>query len=494
MEAFRQSGWFDKLRRCLRVAIARLRDTEKIVDSGDIAPSREVVGLAWPIAVSMLGDVAMGLVDTRLVAGLGAAALGGVGVATTMMYLGYAFLFGLMRGVKVRTAHAVGEGRAGVSIAYARAGLGIAVAVGFAMFVLGRDAGWALRLLGVDASLVGPARDFLAARTWGAMSIGVVSAMVQYRQGRGDARTPMLVGLLGNALNAFLAFSLIYGRFGFPALGVRGAGIGTAITETVQAALLLGLLVREARGSEKVRVRELGAALRSVLGLGLPTGMQFGFESLAFLAFTAVISGLGAEQIAAHQVAMAIIRTSFLPGIAVAEAASVLVGNALGERDLARADRVTRASIALAAGFMTACGLVFATCGAAIARSFTDDVDLSTIVRRLLLVAALFQTLDAITIVLRGVLRAAKDVRVVAAIGVGLAWTCIPSAAWFFGRVVGLGALGGWLGFVAETTFAAALFWRRWTRGGWRRAYLEQPRAAGSLALDGVEAVAAPAE
>ncbi len=490
MEALRQSGWFEKLRRRLRVALARLRGPENSGGSAGRAPSRELVSLAWPIAVSMLGDVAMGLVDTRLVAGLGAAALGGVGVATTMMYLGYAFIFGLMRGVKVRTAHAVGEGRAAATIAYARAGLGIAVAVGFAMFVLGRDAGWALRLLGVDASLVGPARDFLAARTWGAMSIGVVSAMVQYRQGRGDARTPMLIGLFGNALNAFLAFSLIYGRFGFPALGVRGAGIGTAITETVQATLLLGLLVREARGSEDVRVP---GALRSVLGLGLPTGMQFGFESLAFLAFTAVISGLGAEQIAAHQVAMAIIRTSFLPGIAVAEAASVLVGNALGERDLARADRVTRAAIALAAGFMTACGLVFATCGAAIARGFTDDVDLSTIVRRLLLVAALFQTLDAITIVLRGVLRAAKDVRVVAAIGVGLAWTCIPSAAWFFGRVVGLGALGGWLGFVAETTFAAALFWRRWTRGGWRLAYAQRRERREELACD-VAAVAVAAE
>jgi MATE family multidrug resistance protein len=88
-----------------------------------------------------------------------------------------------------------------------------------------------------------------------------------------------------------------------------------------------------------------------------------------------------------------------------------------------------------------------------------------------LLVAALFQTLDAITIVLRGALRGAKDVRVVAAIGIGLAWACIPTAAWLLGRAAGLGAVGGWIGFIAETSCAATLFWRRWTRGGWRRAY-----------------------
>ena len=80
----------------------------------------EVVQLAWPIATAMLGDTAMGLVDTQLVGRLGANALGGVGIGTMLMWLGYAFVFGLMRGVKVRSAHAVGEGRAGTACATRR--------------------------------------------------------------------------------------------------------------------------------------------------------------------------------------------------------------------------------------------------------------------------------------------------------------------------------------------------------------------------------------
>jgi Na+-driven multidrug efflux pump len=76
--------------------------------------------------------------------------------------------------------------------------------------------------------------------------------------------------------------------------------------------------------------------------------------------------------------------------------------------------------------------------------------------------------LDAGSIVLRASLRAAKDVRVVAVVGILVAWTCIPGCAWVFGKQLGMGALGGWLGFVAETALGAVVFWLRWKRGGWR--------------------------
>ena len=74
-------------------------------------------------------------------------------------------------------------------------------------------------------------------------------------------------------------------------------------------------------------------------------------------------------------------------------------------------------------------------------------------------------------IVLRGALRGAKDIRVVAFLGIAVIWTCMPTCAYFFGKLAGLGALGGWLGFVAETTIGAAVFWLRWKRGAWRASY-----------------------
>ena len=122
--------------------------------------------------------------------------------------------------------------------------------------------------------------------------------------------------------------------------------------------------------------------------------------------------------------------------------------------------------------------IAFALFGGAIARGLSADVEVARVAGRVLLVAAVFQTMDAITMVLRGVLRAAKDVRVVAIVGVAIAWLCVPTSAYLLGKVLGLGAIGGWVGFVAETTLSAVIFWRRWTHGGWRSAYAPPARPA----------------
>ena len=87
------------------------------------------------------------------------------------------------------------------------------------------------------------------------------------------------------------------------------------------------------------------------------------------------------------------------------------------------------------------------------------------------------QVLDAVGIVLRGALRGAKDVRAAALIGIGVIWTCVPPAAFLLGKVAGWGALGGWMGFLAETTLSATLYWKRYRRGAWRLDYTCMPSA-----------------
>ena len=437
----------------------------------------EVIRLAWPIAVAMLGDTAMGLVDAKLVAGLGSAAIGGVGVAMTLLFLSYAVTYGFLRGVKVRTAFAVGEGRPDDGVRYAQAGVAVALVVGVLTWALARDVAPLLHALGIDPAAIPHATAFLAAKTWGAPSACLVQALIQHRQGLGDTRLPMVAGLVANVANAVLAWSLIGGHLGLPALGVAGAGYGTALAETLEAAILLAVFAFGLTGGARPRL-DLRVALRQVSAIGGPTAVQFGLEMLAFTTFTAVLGSIRASEIAAHQIALAVCRTSFLPGLAVSEAASVLVGKALGARRLDEADRVAKISIALAAGFMSLCGVAFALFGGAIARGLSADVEVARIAGRVLLVAAVFQTMDAITMVLRGVLRAAKDVRVVALVGVAIAWLCVPTAAYLLGKVLGFGAIGGWLGFVVETTLSAVIFWRRWTHGGWRRAYAPPARPA----------------
>jgi MATE family multidrug resistance protein len=476
------------------LAVAKLRTwAERKAGGIFAAPSaimRELFALAWPIAAAMLGETAIGLVDTKLVGGLGAAALGGVGLATTIMFLCYALAFGAMRGVKVRASHAIGEGNPHHAFAYARAGLVIGGAFGVAVLVACRDVAPVLHWLGADPAIVPHARDFLAAVTLGAPATCAMAALIQHRQATGDSRTPMIVGIAGNSFNALLGWALIYGRFGLPALGVRGAGYATTVTETLELATMVVLVLRDERSASSASGTSheprsakgsaeggcdappsLGQALRAVTELGIPTGIQFTSEALAFTVFTVVLSSISKEEIAANQVALNVIRVSFLPGVAVSEAASVLVGRALGRRRISEADAVVRSALVLAVGFMATCGVVFGLAGGPLGHFFSSDPIVIAAARKLLLVAAVFQVLDAVNIVFRCALRGAKDVRVVAAIGVLVVWSFLPTSAWVLGKHYGLGALGAWLGFVGETTIGALLFSLRWKRGGWRRTY-----------------------
>jgi MATE family multidrug resistance protein len=458
--------------------------------------TKELVQLAWPIAAAMLGETAIGLVDTKLVGGLGAGALGGVGLAATFMFLTYSMSYGAMRGVKVRVAHAIGEGNPHHAFAYARGGLAMGAVFGVVVLLVCRDISPLLQWIGTDPALIPYAREFLGAVTLGAPATCAMAALIQHRQATGDSRTPMVVGITGNIFNAVMAWALIYGHLGLPGLGVRGAGYATATTEMLELAVMLSLFVRDERRARRAAAAEattdvvesLGTpqpprkckpphfwrAVRGVADLGIPTGFQFMAETLAFTAFTVVLGSISKEEIASHQIALNVIRVSFLPGVAVSEAASVLVGRALGRRRLDEADAAVRSALAIAVGFMAVCGVVFAIAGGLLGRFFSSDPLVVRGAQKLLFVAAVFQVLDAVNIVLRGALRGAKDVRVVAVIGVLVVWTFLPTAAYVLGKLCGLGALGGWLGFVGETTVGATLFWLRWKRGGWRKNYTPQ--------------------
>ncbi len=427
--------------------------------------------MSWPIALALLGDTAMGLVDTKLVSGLGKDAIGGVGVAVMLMYLAYSLVSGTLRGVKVNTAFAVGEGRPEQGVTYAWAGVFGSLVAGGAIWALGRDITWILHGLGVRPELLGTSRDFFAAVTWGAPGACVQQALVQYRQGTGDARSPTAVQVAGNVLNAILAYALVYGHFGFRARGVAGAGYATAAVVTLNALVLSAMFLRRCP-SPAALVR----AFRSVVGVGLPTGVQFAVELLAMVAFTVILGGIASAEIAGHQVALMILRTSFLPGVAIGEACSVLVGQALGAGDVTRARLASRASLRIALVFMSICGLVFAGLGGTLAAQFTPDPEVQRVVVQLLLLAALFQVPDAVNVVLRGALRGAKDARVPARISVLCIWLFVPSSALVLGKLLGWGALGGWCGFVLETFVASTLLSLRWRSGAWKLSVARAPR------------------
>jgi multidrug resistance protein, MATE family len=426
------------------------------------APARELVRLAWPITVSTLSYSAMTLAGTLLVAQVGADELAGVGLAGVVAFTLLCFGIGMLRGVKTVVAQAIGAGRADRVDAYLGAGVGFALGLG----LLASVAAWLLAPL-VSELCASPragvfAAEYLRYRTLGAPLLLVYCALRETMYGEGNAATPMHASVVGNVLNIGLAVLFVFGLD----WGVPGAAAATVIGETVQFAMLAWPMRRRL-----LALRWRPAAARVVWAQGAPTGFQFIMEVGAFLLLTATVARMSSADGAAHQLVLQIVNVSFLPAHAIAEATSVLVGQAVGagRYDLVR--KVAGRALAVGAAYSLLCLVVLAVAGGAIVAAMSNgDAALASTATTLVHVSLVFLVADAANVIARGVLRGAGDVRYAAVVGVLTAWTFTPPLAWLLGVEAGLGAAGGWVGLAVEIIIGATLFWIRVARGSWRPA------------------------
>ncbi len=422
-------------------------------------PMRELARLSWPIAISMLSFGVMTLVDTLFVGRLGASALAGVGLAGTATFALLCFSMGLLRGVKVLVSQSVGAGQRHELGAHLGAGILIAVVLGGCTVLVGRILAELLPFLAASVAAGEHARTYLAIRVLGAPMVLVFVALREYRYGEGDTRSPMIAALVGNAVNIALNWLMVV-RLGW---GVSGSAWATVIGHTVELGVVFHAQSRHGFPIWKTGIRHV----RELWDIGVPTGLQFLLEMGSFALLTTIVSLLGEVEMAAHQIALQVIHFSFLPTLALAEAGSVLAGQAVGANEDSLVKRIARLGLIAAVIYTGLCTLGFTLFGVPIVACFTEDPTLALTALGLLHVAAIFQVADGAAAVARGVLRGAGDVRVPAMLGIACAWLCTPPLAWMLGREAGLGALGGWIGLCAEILLLAALCWIRLERGDW---------------------------
>lgn len=437
-------------------------------------PLAELCRLSWPIAVSMLSYSVMNLVDTLFVARLGPGALAGVGMGGVVSFALLVFSMGLLRGVKVLVSQALGSGRKGSVGDFLAAGMLVAAALGAATVGVGQLVALALPHLSAEPQVGRVAATYLSIRILCAPVLLAFVAMRETVYGLGEARAPMVASVTANLLNAALAYLFIF-RLD---LGVAGAAWAAFLAQGVEAGVLFGLRAPVLRVQWRRGWAHLGALAR----VGLPTGLQMLIEVGSFTLLTLLIAAMSEADMAAHQIALQVVQFSFLPAVAVAEAGSVLAGQAVGADRDALVLGVARLALWLTGLYTGFCTLVLIGGASVIVRLFTGDAAVLAATLPLLHVAAAFQVADAANIVARGILRGTGDVRFPAIIGIAASWSLTPPLAWLLGMHLGLGALGGWIGLCAEIVATAGLFWWRLLGGGWRRA---AARSRAVLAAEG---------
>ena len=428
--------------------------------------------LAAPVALVLVAQNLMPMVNLALVADLGDAALAGLGLGTALYSVLLALLFGLDTGVQVLTARHVGAGRPGTARAVLRDGLYLSVALGLLLSLIAWYAGPpAVALIASDAEVQAQAAPFLRALSPAFPLLAASLAINAVCLGAGRPGLPFLATMLEVPANAVCAALLVSGHGGLPALGSAGAGLAIVVAAALGLGLRLLLLRRLALPAAPDEADRPGVHTLRILQLGLPVSLQQSLLFVALSVYLAIVAGLGSAAVAAVNVITALMLPPILIATGIGIAAATLVGQALGGNAPAEA----RQWGWRAGGLGMLAVLPFTLTGLLlpdlVLGSFIADPATMALARPALRLLALALLAESFGRVLSFALRGAGATAQAAAIGFAFQWGLHLPLCWLVGI-----ELGGGLTAIAATrlvlyaaeTATVALIWRR---GRWRQAF-----------------------
>ena len=430
------------------------------------------VRLAIPLILAQLAAVGSNVVDAVLSGHVSAHVLGAVAVGASVWSLAIVTGIGVMMAVPPSIAQLDGAGRRGEVGAVFRQALWLALAMGALLWFAVRHAGPLLDLIGVAPSLRHDVERFLLAISWGAPALTMYFALRGLSEGLLLTRPSMYFGFGGLLVLVPLGYVLMFGKLGIPPQGAHGCGIATATVlwlEMAGFAIYIGKH-RNYRGLNLMARFEWPAwgRIRALLHVGAPMAVTLLAEAGLFVAATLIISTLGEDAVASHQVAINVASLFFMIPLGLAMAITVRVGNAVGRGDAQGVRYAGFCGIGLGLATQFVSAALMLGIPHLIAALYTHDAKVIALAAQLIVLAGVFQFSDGIQVAANGALRGLKDTRVPMAITLFAYWGVGMPIGWVLGFRDDLGARGVWMGLIAGLTVAAVMLFVRFWRSAWR--------------------------
>jgi multidrug resistance protein, MATE family len=394
--------------------------------------------LAWPIVLTQIAMMSLGVVDLLMVGDVGVEALGAVALGN-IWKIGTAMIaMGFVLGMDPFVSQAYGaRDEVGMALALQR-GIVLAFAVSLPVCVLWLFTEDVLLLCGQDPGIAREAHEYVLVQLPSIPFYLVFCALRSWLQGRGILLPMLFVALLANVIDAFLNWVLIFGHLGAPALGVIGAGITTGFGQVLMPLAMLVLIrfgkLHEGAWRAWSRAAFDPRALAAILKVGVPIGLHFAAEIWGFQIVSLWAGWLGTSELAATTIVLNLASLSFMLPLGVGLATVTRVGNLIGEKRHDDAQTAAWSALALGAGVMALCALAFWTLRDVLPRAYTSELAVIEICAATLPIAAAFQLFDGTQVVAAGVLRGMGTTKP----------TAIANLAGYY--VLGL-PLGWWLAF-----------------------------------------------
>jgi MATE family multidrug resistance protein len=425
-----------------------------------------MIRLALPVIAAELGWMAMGVVDTLMVGPLGAAALGGAGIGSSLFIAVGIFGMGLLLGLDTTVAQAFGAGDVVECDRWLIGGLWLAVLATLPLAAVMWLLVQALPHLGFHLDVLPHVVAYFPIVAFSLPPLLVYAALRRYLQARSCVGAIVFALVSANLVNLAANAGLIYGLGPLPELGVRGAAWATVISRVYMAAVLGWVAWRLHAGGPGQHLSWAlpRARVRRLLALGLPAAAHLTFEVGVFSAVTALAGQLRPEALAAHQIALNIASVVFMVPLGVSSAAAVLVGQHVGARDLSGARRSGWAAILVVQIFMMTSALALVLAPGPFIRLFTAETAVIAIGAQLLGVAATFQLFDGLQVATTGALRGLGETRVPMLISLVGYWISGLPLGWYLCFRAGYGVIGLWMGLAASLCLVGTALLVLWQR------------------------------
>ncbi|MBX2947003.1 MAG: MATE family efflux transporter [Cyclobacteriaceae bacterium] len=421
--------------------------------------------LAYPVMISMLGQVMTGVADSIMIGRTGATPLAASSLANVVFMLLLTFGIGVSYAITPLVAEADGRQDKKSITEILRHGFIINLVTGFILLTIILLTGPLLHYINQPIDVVALAIPYLFIISLSIVPFMVFQTFRQFGEGLHSTRMAMIIVITCNLLNILLNYLLIYGKYGFPELGLNGAGWATLISRVLMGILMLAYIFC---GKKFISYRNGFAfgnysrkLINKMLNIGIPAGIQFIFEVSAF-GFSAIMMGwIGTTALAAHQIAINLATISYMTTSGLGAAATIRVGSYLGKRDIPTLRMAGFTLIGMALIVMTIWGIAFIIWRHELPLLYIDDQSVVAIAAPLLIIAGLFQLSDGMQVVCAGALRGLQDVKIPSLMIFVAYWVISLPLGYWLGFKLNYGANGIWMGLLIGLTITATAMFIR---------------------------------
>ena len=423
---------------------------------------RRNLTLAFPVILSQLGQVSVSLVDNAMVGRVGTVELAASSFANNVFMIGMIFGMGITFGITPLAGQTYGKGEIRQTTQWLKNGIFTYLIAGVFLTLIMLAVYFLLPHLGQTPEVTREAQPYYL---WLCASMVPFIAFFTFKQffeGIGNTRMAMTITLASNAVNVFFNYLFIYGKWGFPELGLEGAGVGTFISRLIMPLFFVLMVMRNSRYRKYLILAHVQKIRRNdilrLLKIGLPIAFQLIVEMLSFSIGAVMMGWLGVVELAAHQVAIGLASFTYMISLGISTASTIRVSHMMGARDFRGMRNAANAAAHLVLTFMTLNALMFVVLRYLLPQLFTADTAVIDLAAKLLVIAAVFQLFDGLQVVMLGILRGLADVKVpmflafIAYLIIG-----IPTS-WVFAFPLELGPSGIWIGYLVGLGVAGILF------------------------------------